>query len=68
MDRTPVDEHFEFKIPTNSDDISILFGRWLLHYFSPWNPGEDTWIDVEKRFYYTTELFELFKKEILSNE
>ena len=67
VNRTPMDEHLDFKIPSNPDDISVLFGRWLLHYFYPWNPGEDTWVDVEKKSYYTTELFESFKKEILSN-
>ena len=67
VNRTPMDEHLDFKIPSNPDDISVLFGRWLLHYFYPWNPGEDTWVDVEKKSYSTTELFELFKKEILDN-
>lgn len=66
--RTPMDEHLEFTIPTDSSEISILFGRWLLHYFYPWNPGNDTWVDVEKNWYYTEELFKLFKEEILDNE
>lgn len=64
--RTLMDEQLEFKTPTNSDEINILFGRWLLHYFYPWNPGHDTWVDVEKNWYTTTELFEEFKKEILN--
>ncbi len=66
--RTPMDEDLEFVPPTNPDEISILFGRWLLHYFYPWTPGDDTWVDVENNSYYTTELFELFKKEILNDE
>lgn len=64
--KIPMDEHLEFEIPTNSDEISILFGRWLLHYFYPWNPGNDTWVDVEKNWYTTNELFEEFKKEVLN--
>lgn len=66
--RTPMDEHLEFETPTTSEQISILFGRWLLHYFYPWVPGNDTWVDVERRAYTTSELFELFKEEILNNE
>lgn len=73
MDRTvkkriPIDDHLEFKISTNPDEISVLFGRWLLHYFSPWNPGDDTWVDVENKSYYTNELFEIFKEELLNHE
>lgn len=68
MNRTPVDEHFEFKIPKSSDEIAELFGRWLLHYFYPWNPGDDTWIDMDKNGYTTSELFLMFKKEILNHE
>ena len=64
--RIPMDNHLEFKTPTNQDEISILFGRWLLHYFYPWNPDDDTWVDVEKTWYTTDELFEEFKKEILN--
>lgn len=64
--RTPMDEPLMFKTPTNPDEISILFGRWLLHYFYPWNPGNDTWVDVEKNWYTTDELFKEFKKEMLN--
>lgn len=64
--KTPMDEPLVFETPTNPDEISILFGRWLLHYFYPWNPGNDTWVDVEKTWYTTDELFEEFKKEILN--
>ena len=66
--RIPMDGHLEFETPTTPDDISILFGRWLLHYFYPWNPGHDTWVDVEKNWYTTDELFEEFKKEILNEQ
>lgn len=68
MNRTPMDEQLVFIVPTNPDEISVLFGRWLLHYFYPWVPGNDTWVDVERRAYTTSELFELFKEEILNNE
>lgn len=66
MNRTPMDEQLVFIVPTNPDEISVLFGRWLLHYFYPWSPGNDTWVDVEKTWYTTDELFEEFKKEILN--
>lgn len=66
--RIPMDNHLEFKTPTNQDEISILFGRWLLHYFYPWNPDDDTWIDVDKKGNTTIELFEEFKKEILNEQ
>ena len=61
-----MDEHLEFETPTTPEEVSILFARWLLHYFYPWNPGNDTWVDVEKNWHTTTELFEEFKKEILN--
>lgn len=68
MSRAPMDEQLVFIVPTEPNEISILFGRWLLHHFYPWTPGDDTWVDVESRSYTTPELFELFKEEILNNE
>ncbi len=49
---------------TYSDHHELLyfFGRWLNDYFDTWSPDEGTWIDSEKKAFYTEELVEEFLK------